>query len=532
MNKVLSYRRGLLLASSLVVVLAACNSITGVNDLKVGLDTAAAGTGGAAGAGGANTGAGAGGDGVSGAAGSVVDPQGGAKLGEACSSSCVEGLVCLFGKCRTPCESDAGCPGTNGEACLTDTTSSPARGGCRFPSETCKAGDPAPVPPLVCGPGDDGFARTACQSAQQCRADQHCIQGSCISPTESVTKWGKCGEPGKTCVGANLTACDVGATPGSVNSSCASAELCQASIPGTGTTCAVCSPSQARCGVDGSTNAVSADKCNANLSGFDSTECTGATSQCNPTTAQCLAIPVDAHEVTRGEYAAFVTTVGADTSNTKLFPAACVGNVITPDAGCMAGPTVCKDPTDCAQHPQVCVDWCDAFAYCASRGQHLCGKIGTGAMVPFDDFADPGVDEWSNACTVGGRFEFGLDFADGKNFAGQTDGQKCNLRFGGTGTTVPVDTLPNCGHKAVGYETERHMLGNVREWENSCKKEASASGAGSSDLCHTRDVSFAEKDEKGQQVTIDAMRCANGPDVVRSHVAPDLGFRCCGNPTL
>jgi formylglycine-generating enzyme len=533
MNKLLSYRRGLLLSVTVgagLVALAACNSLTGVNDLKVDSSAGTAGTNAA----GAGTGGDAGGGNgpAAGAAGSVVDPPGGAKLGEACSADCVEGLVCAFGLCRTPCETDAGCPGA-GAACLTDTSASPARGGCRFPSETCAAGGPPPPAPLVCGPGDDGFVRTACQTGQQCRSDQHCIQGSCIGPDEVGTAWGKCGDAGKTCVGPKLTACDVGTTAGTVLNNCDSADLCKASIAGTATTCAACLPSESRCAVDGSTQVVAGAKCNANLSGFDSTDCVAATSQCNPTTGLCVAIPVDAHEVTQAEYAAFVTAVGTDQSNPALFPAACAANKLAPDTACLADATVCDQPGDCDKHPQVCVDWCDAFAYCASKGQHLCGKIGTGAMVPFDDFDKPGVDEWTNACTVGGRFDYAVDFTDGKAFAGLTDGQKCNLRFGGTNTTVAVDDAKynNCGHQAKGYETERHLLGNVREWENSCKKVATAPDASMSDLCHTRGASFAEKDAAGQQVSLTAMRCDKGPELARAGVAPDLGFRCCGTPT-
>jgi formylglycine-generating enzyme len=534
MNKLISYRRGLLLCAvgASLVALAACNSLTGINDLKVGAEPI--GTAGTGGTGNAGTGgdAGAGNGPTAGAAGSVVDPPGGAKLGEACSANCEEGLVCIFGLCRTSCETDAGCPGA-GAACLTDTTATPARGGCRFPTEKCATGGPAPTPPLVCGPGDDGFVRTACQSAQQCRQDQHCIQGSCIGPDEVGTAWGKCGDAGKTCVGKKLSLCDVGNVAGAATADCDSAALCSASITGDGRTCAACLPGEARCGVDGTSSAVSAEKCTANLTGFDADVCGGANpAQCNPTTAQCESIVVDAHEVTREEYAQFLVDVGTptNTGNKKLFPAACGANNLTPDTACLAKPVVCKDPTACAKHPQVCVDWCDAFAYCASKGQHLCGKIGTGAMVPFDDFANPGVDEWTNACSVGGRFAFGLDLSSAGGFDALNDGPKCNARNGSDNTTAAVDDqrFANCGHKALGYEHERNLLGNVREWENSCKKTADAGGP--DDLCHTRGASFAVKDAQNQDVKVTDIQCDKGLELSRSLTAPDLGFRCCGTP--
>ena len=48
----------------------------------------------------------------------------------------------------------------------------------------------------------------------------------------------------------------------------------------------------------------------------------------------------------------------------------------------MAAPTS-YDPAAKAERPVVCVDWCDAQAYCRAAGKRLCGRIQTGASLPW-----------------------------------------------------------------------------------------------------------------------------------------------------
>jgi len=75
---------------------------------------------------------------------------------------------------------------------------------------------------------------------------------------------------------------------------------------------------------------------------------------------------IDSTEVTRDQYAAWLAT-------TPTLPASTDANCgwkstasYNADATCMANnPTYVCQGTACGNHPQVCVDWCDAYAYCA-----------------------------------------------------------------------------------------------------------------------------------------------------------------------
>ena len=151
-----------------------------------------------------------------------------------------------------------------------------------------------------------------------------------------------------------------------------------------------------------------------------------------------------------------------------------------------------------ADDPQVCVDWCDAHAYCAAFGKHLCRGIWMSS-------GNATQDEWYNACSRNGA----LAFPYGQSFVAGV----CN-DFSKTYpalTTLPVGSLPGC---VGGFPGLFDMSGNAAEWTDSC------SGAtGASDSCAVRGGSFANTDMD--------LSCLVAGAQVRSVTSPYFGFRCC-----
>ncbi|MBI5531736.1 MAG: SUMF1/EgtB/PvdO family nonheme iron enzyme [Deltaproteobacteria bacterium] len=216
---------------------------------------------------------------------------------------------------------------------------------------------------------------------------------------------------------------------------------------------------------------------------------------------------IDATEVTRDQYNAWLGSKPASAGQ----PSFCAGNdtfepdTATQETGC--APSTMPSGTQ-GNYPVVCVDWCDAFAYCKAIGKRLCGKIGGGAN-DFGDCANPATSQWFNACSSNGQ----NDFPYGDTY----DGKLCNGNDNAGGSMLPVGSLAGCQSSVAGFEGVYDLSGNVLEWEDSCD---AANGA--QDLCHNRaGASFN---------TPDYLRCdVDGSDKRGSHNG-GIGFRCCSEP--
>jgi sulfatase modifying factor 1 len=508
------------------------------------------------------------GDAGAGNGGSSTDPGAGsgtATSGVACddSSACAERLTCLYGFCRPACSDDTEC--AQDSVCLFHGDG----GGCRLASETCEQGA-CENADLICGL--DATCRIACGKDDSCDSStQRCIAGTCVSTVgENAASW-DCGgiDDGQiTCSEGTLSVCNVTEPGLAAIQDCGSAALCEESLPADPTYDAAAPPSCAGgcaaampycsgsklliCKDDGSgpvgagadcttkelcaaTAKAGENKCRAPVCDANEVHCTGGqtelsvercsagrdkldtldycektTAQCNPAASACVALKVDATEVTVHDYKAWLSMNPAPDVTEQ--PAACTGNTsFAPDASCQlqSGASTCAD---CTQ-PVVCVDWCDAYAYCAARGQHLCGKIG-GGMNPYDRYADAGSSEWMNGCSAAGQFAWtsGATLPSGVN--------ECSYDGTQIGTSYPVGTHKNCKSQGPGYSGLFDMSGNVAEWEDSCQK-AATSGSGA-DACRTRGGSW--------NTTRDETRCDAVPAIAAARLThdPTLGFRCCG----
>ena len=206
---------------------------------------------------------------------------------------------------------------------------------------------------------------------------------------------------------------------------------------------------------------------------------------------------IDATEVTRTQYDEWLST----SPSTSGQPSACSWN----DSYMPA----CEWPPGAeGDLPVVCVDWCDALAYCSGVGKRLCGKIGGGANA-LEDHADATKSQWYAACSSGGTqvYPYGDVFSE----------SACNGYDSGPGRTVPVASLAGCQSAVSGYQGVFDLSGNVWEWEDSC-----SGNAGATDRCRARGADFAGG--------VSNLRCDHDTDRDRDRQNDDLGFRCCSSP--
>jgi formylglycine-generating enzyme len=193
---------------------------------------------------------------------------------------------------------------------------------------------------------------------------------------------------------------------------------------------------------------------------------------------------IDTTEVTREQYAAWLATH----PSTAGQPKSCEWNTdFTPR---------CEwPPADKGAHPVVCVDWCDAKAYCHSIGKRLCGRAGGGANA-FNDWRAPS-SQWMTACQSTGV---------------ERDSARCNGWKSGARKALAMTRENRC----VGPQGVRDLIGNVWEWEDSCNADQ-----GASDHCRVRGGSFLSADEY--------LSCAQPGELPRDGSQEDVGFRCCAD---
>ena len=209
---------------------------------------------------------------------------------------------------------------------------------------------------------------------------------------------------------------------------------------------------------------------------------------------------IDATEVTRSQYEAWLAT-SPDPSAGQ--PPYCTWNAsYTPQ---------CEwPPATKGSHPVVCVNWCDAYAYCQAVGKRLCGRIGGGA-IGYGDIANAALSQWYNACSSNG--------ANAYPYGDTYDGQTCNGGNSGLLTTASVGTLDGCQSSVAGYTGVYDQSGNAWEWEDACDAVV-----GAQDGCRLRGGAH-DYDASGLRCDVDNYLMSTY--FVRGDVHPTVGFRCC-----
>jgi formylglycine-generating enzyme required for sulfatase activity len=210
---------------------------------------------------------------------------------------------------------------------------------------------------------------------------------------------------------------------------------------------------------------------------------------------------IDKTEVTRGQYEAWLDTSPSTSAQTG----ACSDNDdFTPSCSWKPGSD--------GNMPVVCVDWCDAKAFCEAAGKRLCGRIGDGGGYPFGSYDDATVSEWHAACTSGGRYDY--------PYGNDLDTAVCRGADAEDYTTWglgEVGSFAGCHSPDAPYSDVYDLSGNAAEWDNTCD------GDGPDDGCRIRGGSF-EHNEHG-------LRCAMARDLhwPRMRRVGAIGFRCCAD---
>lgn len=208
---------------------------------------------------------------------------------------------------------------------------------------------------------------------------------------------------------------------------------------------------------------------------------------------------IDAAEVTNEEYLAFTKRY---TPETVIASTACANNPsLIPDTDCSTALT----DVPSRKLPVVCVDYCDAEAYCAMQGKRLCGRVG-GTMNDPGDNVNAAASEWYAACA--GPQETAYPYGNAASAS------KCNASGYSPADMGPRDlaTMSEC---EGGYAGIFNMSGNVAEWEWSCSSSSSNAS------CSTRGGSFQDGPYE--------VKCSGSINMGRHDAAATVGFRCCAN---
>lgn len=207
---------------------------------------------------------------------------------------------------------------------------------------------------------------------------------------------------------------------------------------------------------------------------------------------------IDAREVSRAEYAAFVAA-----GDKKPQPTYCDWNTSYAALSSFLGDT----------HPISGVDWCDAHEYCAWAGKTLCGHPDSTKVSTMDTFAES---QWTQVCVNG---------ASMTTWATGATEPALGVCVIGQDATTPSPVASHAGCRGVAAPISRvfDMMGNVAEWDHSgCGWNFKAGSTATERLsmqCGVRGGHHGNSMSDGKCIT----GTSRPIDVRDAHI----GFRCC-----
>ena len=218
---------------------------------------------------------------------------------------------------------------------------------------------------------------------------------------------------------------------------------------------------------------------------------------------------IDATEVAQSQYAAWLAT----SPNTTTQISECTWNdqfAPETDVATWRCDQLVWPPESKGQHPVVCVDWCDAYAYCKAVGKRLCGRIGGGSFkFEFEPLTDHDQSQWVHACSSGGMYQFPYGWT--------YEPQTCNGLDKGVLATMAVGTSTGCESSVPGYTGVFDLSGNVWEWDDACDENT-----GESRSCRIRGGSFYDP--------VATVECSYDTSSGLGNHQITIGFRCCSDP--
>jgi len=185
------------------------------------------------------------------------------------------------------------------------------------------------------------------------------------------------------------------------------------------------------------------------------------------------------------------------------------------DCGTSYNGTAIWPPTAAnANYPVECVNWCDAYSYCAAAGKRLCGKIGGGTL-DYTAYRTTPTGQWYSACTSNGTYT-----SSGYTYGNTYNSTNCNGTdyWGGLEAfSVVVGSMGRCQSPVTGYVGVYDLTGNVFEWIDSCDGTSN----GKTDHCNYSGGAY------NSGPAGDYMSCGSVNADYRAAEGRGVGIRCC-----